>query len=602
MAGVFKHADISPKEIPAGDSVEFSIRLVIGPAGTARQSRLVLDCPAYLGYDRPSRVGQETGGYVALFCSNPDVAYTERVWDMEIMDYPTRQKTSFKGMAARMIILDLDGALAEDDELVVKWGWMRNGHAVGTKVTTVVPVPEFGNVLHVRYFAEPERALPDLARSFKGYERPVPDVEVPLTFRILPREPERLRLVRGIDRARLVPYDRFWNVADVADVADVVELPDGADAARNAHGVFEFADPHIRVQSRGLPLARTPARDGVLDGYNIYFGDLHTHSQFSNDCIEREKLLRTPADLYAYAREVAGVDFAAVTDHHQPWDKERNKIGRDLWDATLAMAREQDRPGEFVTFTGIEYRGPRGDTAVVFGEEVDYGEIDRPELNRIDRLWEQMRGRDFITIPHFHNGGRLEQGEWVSADSPHIESVLEIYSCHGSYEGPNVVERHIPLIKRFRDDQNGQYFLKNGYRYGFVCNSDGHKGVIANNGLTAVFARDLDRASILEAIRARRCYGTTNARMCVIFTINGAIMGSELEAADAKHIVVDVAAEAPLKAVDLMKDGDLHQRFRPDGAEFRVELTETSSDPSNWYVRATQIDNHIAYSSPIWVG
>jgi hypothetical protein len=53
----------------AGHSVEFGFRLVVGPAGTADRSRIVVDCPAYLGYDRPSRWNEETGGYVTLLCS-----------------------------------------------------------------------------------------------------------------------------------------------------------------------------------------------------------------------------------------------------------------------------------------------------------------------------------------------------------------------------------------------------------------------------------------------------------------------------------------------------------------------------------------------------
>ncbi|MGD2174846.1 MAG: hypothetical protein PVJ27_05540 [Candidatus Brocadiaceae bacterium] len=602
MSEVFKEARVSPEEILAGDSAQITFRLVVGPAGTAGKCRIVIDCPAYLGYDRPSRMDQETGGYVALFCSNPDVDYTERVWDMEVMDFPTREKTSFKGMAARMIVLDLDGRLEEDDELVVRWGWMRNGHAVGTKVATVVPVPDFENLAHVRYFSDPTAGLPDLGRSFEGYRRPVPDVEIPLSWKIRPREPARLRLFRGPARARLVPYDRFYNVADVPEPESLVEVSADAEWERNGHGVFEFPDPHVRVVSRRLPLAETPRRTGVFEGLNLYFGDLHTHSQYSNDCIEREKLLRPPEDLHAYAREVACIDFHNVADHHQPWDVPRNRIGAKLWERTLEAAREHHRPGEFVTVTGFEYRGPRGDTAVVLGEEMDYAEIDRDEYDRVDRMWEGLQGRDFITIPHFHNPGGLDEGEWIAAESPAVEPVLEIYSCHGSYEAPDVNERHIPQIKSRRPDRFGRYFLKQGYRYGFVASSDGHKGVVGNNGLTAVFAAELTRSGILEAIRARRCYGTTNARIRLVFTVNGMLMGSELPEADEARIRIDAAGEERLKAVDLFKNGELHRRWRPRGMEFATELVEPVEAPCSFYVRVIQMDNHLAWSSPVWVG
>jgi hypothetical protein len=530
------------------------------------------------------------------------VDYIERVWDMEVEDFPTREKTSFKGMAARMMVFDLDGALEEDDELVIRWGWMRNGHAVGCKVCTVVPAPDFQNIAHVRYFSEPEEALPDFARSFPGYDRPEPDEEIALSYTILPRDVVRLRLFRWPHKAGLVPYDRFYNVGEVGDPTELVHLPDDTEWERNSHGVFEFEDPHIEVRSRALPMDETPSRDGVHGDYNIYFGDLHTHSQYSNDCIEREKLLRTPDDLHAYAREVACADFHGVADHHQPWDKRRNRIPPDLWEKTVEAARKHNEPGEYVAFMGFEFRGPRGDTTVVLGEEMDHEEIDREEFDRIDRLWEGLEGRDFITIPHFHNQGRLPAGEWISAESREIEPALEIYSCHGSYESGDVNERHIPEIKSFRPDRNGQYFLKEGYRYGFVCNSDGHKGVVANNGLTAVFAEELTRAAVLEAMRARRCYGTTNARIRLVFTVNGELMGAELPRTDEQDIVIDVAGEGPFKAVDLLKDGELCKRWKPYEDAFRVELTEECTEPCNWYVRATQMDNHIAYSSPIWVG
>lgn len=604
MAAVFKETTVTPTEVLAGDSVEFAIRLVLGAGGTSEHSRLILDCPAYLGYDRPSRMDQETGGYVALFCSNADVNYRERVWDMEVADFPTRDKTSFKGMAARMIVLDLNGALAEDDELVVRWGWMRNGHAIGTKVATVVPCPEFRNYLHVRYFAEQERGLPDLARSFQGYQRPEPDQEIELSWAVLPRDIERLRLIRGIDRAALVPHDRFWNVGEVAEPHELVELDEDAEWTQNGHGVFEFADPNIRVESRALPMEVTPSRVDVIDGHNIYFGDLHTHSQYSNDCIEREKLLRTPDDLHAYAREVARIDFHCVADHHQPWDKPRNRIGQELWHKTVTAAHEHNEPGRYVAFCGFEYRGPRGDTAVVLGEDMDYGEITRESFRPISELWKGLEGRDFITIPHFHNGGGLDEGEWLSADSPRVEPVLEIYSCHGSYEGPpdEVNERATPLIKRRRPDRNGRWFLRHGYRYGFCANSDGHKGVVGNNGLTAVFARELTRGSVLEALRERRCYGTTNARIRLIFTVNGELMGRELPSADGAKIHIAVAAEQPLKAVDLIKDAELHQRWKPHASRFEVDVDKRLDGPCSFYVRAIQSDNHIAWSSPVWIG
>jgi hypothetical protein len=87
-----------------------------------------------------------------------------------------------------------------------------------------------------------------------------------------------------------------------------------------------------------------------------------------------------------------------------------------------------------------------------------------------------------------------------------------------------------------------------------------------------------------------------------MFTKNGALMGSELPAGAGKRIVIEAAGEEPLKAVELLKDGEPWRRFRPEGDEFRAEFDVECADPSNWYVRVVQADNHLAYSSPIWLG
>ena len=95
-------------------------------------------------------------------------------------------------------------------------------------------------------------------------------------------------------------------------------------------------------------------------------------------------------------------------------------------------------------------------------------------------------------------------------------------------------------------------------------------------------------------------YGTTNARIQLIFTINDHLMGAVLPQTEEKGIRIWTHGENTIKAVDLIRNGELHTRFKPSNIVFEKELTLRGSGASNWYVRVTQIDNHIAYSSPIW--
>jgi hypothetical protein len=595
---VFSDARLAPAVMSAGDSAEFVVRLTVGPGYTSGPSRIIFDLPGELGVSRPSCMFQEEDGYVDAYVGNPLVEYNLRVWDMGIGDFPTRDKRSWLGRAARMAVLDLAAGLREGDVIEFHWGESGRGFGPGAKVTIVVPRPGYESTIHVRYFEGTDRGLPDFGRSFEGYERPEPECEVALPYRVIPRAPHHLRLIRKRDRAMLLVHDRFWNVSEVGSPDEVAQA-DG-EAAANDFGVFEFPDPHVAVHSKGLPLLDAPSMEDVYDGYNLYWGDVHTHSAFSVDCIEREKMQMGPGDLMAFARRCAGLDFFAVTDHHEPQRAARHRIGADRWARTMEALQEHDRPGEFLVFPGFEYRCRRGDTAVLCGWLPDYEEIDGRDWRDLRRLWEAWAGRDFLTIPHFHNPGELDEGEWWENVESGAEPVLEIFSCHGSYERPDALEQKIPMIKPRRPDRYGSSLLQRGLRYGLVCNSDGHKGHVGLNGLTAVFAKSLDKDSIFDAYRARRVYGTTNARIRLVFTGNGHLMGSIVPNASHKEFTIDAAGENALKKVDVFRNGEPYKRLLPEGRTFKTDLKVTDDDKSFWYVRVTQVDNQIAYSSPIW--
>src|SRR5581483_9947323 len=75
-----------------------------------------------------------------------------------------------------------------------------------------------------------------------------------------------------------------------------------------------------------------------------------------------------------------------------------------------------------------------------------------------------------------------------------------------------------------------------GYIVGVMCNSDGHKGRPGAEGpgagqfgiaggLTCVLTESLTRKDVYNALKSRRCYGTTGARMDLSFDANGHAMG-----------------------------------------------------------------------------
>ena len=68
-------------------------------------------------------------------------------------------------------------------------------------------------------------------------------------------------------------------------------------------------------------------------------------------------------------------------------------------------------------------------------------------------------------------------------------------------------------------------------------------------GLAAVWAKELTRRSLFEALQARRTYALTRARIVLRMTVNGAPMGSELPESEKAEIRIDVCACAPIRKV-----------------------------------------------------
>lgn len=592
-------SNLTPKIIEAGDTIEIIVSMTVGKDFSANNTRIILDTPAYLGQDRPSRFDQEDGGYTEMFCDNADIVYKCMSWDMEINDFPTRKKRSFKGMAQRLLVVDfISGTAKEGDNITIKWGWTRNGFGIGCKITTLVLKPEFINTIHVRYFSDGSKGLPDFGRSFKGVDRPVPDLEIPLEFRVVPRKAVKLRFIQGLQESALLIYDRFSNICPETNSNDIIDS--NIKLKQNGLGAYVTYQKNVEIISKCLPLKSTPSMENVFDGMNIYWGDLHTHSSHSVDCIEREKQQMTPADNFQFARDAARIDFLAVTDHQQPWDEERFKIGEAPWGKLLNDVKEFNEPGRFLAFPGMEYRCHRGDTAVIFNESTDYADIDNPDMDDIKAFWELMRGHDYISIPHYHNPGILPNEEWLDCPYEGIETMQEIYSCHGAYDVENSIERLPPQIKVRRPDRNGKWMLDRGAKYGTCCNSDGHKGNPGMNGLTAVYATELTKDAIFKAIRNRQIYGTTNARIRLLFTANQSLMGSILSCVGNSSMYIKIAGEDRFKSIELLRNGELYKRYKPMTKEFETTLEVDTSEAAYWYVRAVQIDNEIAWSSPIW--
>jgi hypothetical protein len=219
-------------------------------------------------------------------------------------------------------------------------------------------------------------------------------------------------------------------------------------------------------------------------------------------------------------------------------------------------------------------------------------------------LWTALRGYDALTMTHHQAGGPVAT-DWRVVPDPALEPVAEVCSVHGSSEAEDSPAR----IYGWVDGNSVRDALTRGYRLGLLCGTDGHDGhpglahlQAASGGIAGVFTADRTRAGVAAALRERRVFGTTGARLLLRLILDGEEMGGVVPVSGATHAVeVRVVAGEAVERVDLIRSGKvIDQRF--PGAPLVKERYElpAMADGEWVYARVLLADGHAAWSSPIW--
>ena len=121
--------------------------------------------------------------------------------------------------------------------------------------------------------------------------------------------------------------------------------------------------------------------------------------------------------------------------------------------------------------------------------------------------------------------------------------------------------------------------------------------------MTAAAMPDLDRSSLIEALRNRRTYATTGARILLDFTAAGLPMGAIGTAQEVK-CCAKVHGVEPIRLIEIIKDGGVAWSEEFDNLDVAINWQDPESprDEHYYYLHVVQADGHMAWSSPIWIG
>ena len=320
--------------------------------------------------------------------------------------------------------------------------------------------------------------------------------------------------------------------------------------------------------------------------YSLYFGDLHSHTSFSDG----EGL---PEEAYDMAR-ANGCDFWTVSDHVEQigsrMDLPRGAPPQDEWDYVREVAAQKTENGAFVAIPGFEW-----------AMDLTQGHVNIFNVNEITNFGNAFPLKKMYKWLYKHPAGLMGFNHPHSnADTMNVFDHFKLI--------PPIVEQTIYVATNVPEDFPFYYMaLDNGWWVGAVAQQDNHSKnwCTPRGNHTGVYAAELTFDSLLEAFKARRFFATNDRALRIALTGNGEPMGSRITASAAElEIHVEHADDRPIKSVSLISSGGkIIREWNPDRGSF--DVTEKVSAPEQgqaWFVVLVQNDDaRFAMSSPIFL-
>lgn len=305
----------------------------------------------------------------------------------------------------------------------------------------------------------------------------------------------------------------------------------------------------------------------ITNELKCFFSDLHSHTSYSDGVL-------TPQAAHDYARDVSKLDVFALTDHLQSLTEEE-------WSDICEQADKANRDGAFTTFRGVEWTKQVGHACV----------YNPPTLvwpDDLEGFYKAVAAaKVLVKFNHPGDGTVAFKGLAYSAIGDQAVELMEVRSP---------VEE-LAYIRA----------LDQGWRLGPDGSDDTHQ---ANWGgrraWSGIWAPALSRINIMEALKSRRCFSTQDKNCRLLFTANGAVMGSEIKP-PASLLNVAVTVEDPdandrVEKIELFQNGKVIETANPQQSRVRwAKQVQVGPGSHYYFVKITQADTNSAWSSPVWV-
>ena len=355
--------------------------------------------------------------------------------------------------------------------------------------------------------------------------------------------------------------------------------------------------------------------------YQLYFGQLHSHTTYSDGSGSLESALEYVAGL----PESANVDFVAFTDHSNYFDKSGAANPESaLYDMSLATEYSQETWASYKQAVA-DFNASQSVVVALGGFEMTWsggpGHIN---------TWNTpgIVSRNNSTLNNKTGDAGLKAYYALLSETEGVDSLSQLNhpgSTFGTFADfaywDPVIDSRVFLVEVGNGEGQvgaGGYYpsyeyytmaLDKGWHVAPTNNQDNHKGKWgnANDARDVILTDDFSEAGIYEAIRNYRVYATEDKNLEITYTLNGQLMGSSIDVPEAVNIAVTVSdpdASDSISKVEVIANSGKVVYTWNDPAQLAAGAlnVELAPDYSYYYIRVTEGDGDLAVTAPVWVG
>lgn len=320
---------------------------------------------------------------------------------------------------------------------------------------------------------------------------------------------------------------------------------------------------------------------------NFYFGDLHLHTNLSDGLSDIDSA-------YHFLKDSSKLDFSCISDH----DIYPYIMHDTTWQKIIDKANNYYEPSKFVSFIGYEWTAFGGDGHRVVIYPGENGWLYRSSTYSLNDLYYFVKNNlGIITVAH-PDAGQFSSNFEIRDSS--VQRLIEIENGGYRAEYYGNPFSYPTQIK----GKSVQDYLDFNELVGFIAVSDDHTKSPGKKGLTCIYANELTRSSLFNALNKRHTFATTGPRANILLWCGNSVMGDLIYIPTHnihQTIWLRGQGEHLIKNVEIVVNKSVLTTYEVNSTSFVFSyLMDLFLNFTSVYIRVNFNDGNQAWTSPLY--